>query len=93
MFIGIIRYTRPIEEVDRVMEAHREYLNRFFESGHFLSCGRLVPRTGGIILSRADSQEEMVWIFREDPFCREAVAEYEVIEYQPTRWADEFGDF
>lgn len=93
MFIATLKYTKPVEDVDRLLDAHREYIERYMESGHFTVCGRLVPRTGGVIMGRAENREEMLRILHEDPFYTGNVADYDLVEFQPTRWSNDFEGF
>jgi hypothetical protein len=46
-----------------------------------------VPLTGGLILARAESPEEVWKMLGEDPFHTSGSAEYEVLEFQPVRAA------
>jgi uncharacterized protein YciI len=57
--------------------------------GSFLASGRKVPRTGGVILARGASREEIETIINLDPFYRHHVAEYEIIEFSPTMSVNE----
>lgn len=84
MFLILLRYTKPLEQVDRLLDEHRAFLERQYAEGAFLLSGRKEPRTGGVILARAESQDEIERILKEDPFYRENVAEYSVIEFVPT---------
>ncbi|MCD7963124.1 MAG: YciI family protein [Rikenellaceae bacterium] len=59
MFIISLQYTKPIEDVEKVLPEHIEYLDRYFDSGVFFCAGRKIPRTGGIIIGEAGSMEEM----------------------------------
>jgi len=52
LFALILTYIKPLEEVDRLGEAHRAYLNRYYEQGNFLTSGAQKPRVGGFILAR-----------------------------------------
>lgn len=88
MFIILLTYTKPVEEVDRLLPDHVAFLDKYFATGHFLTAGRRNPRTGGVILCRAESRDEAERIAAEDPF--QAVADYEVIEFIPTRYSKEF---
>jgi len=83
MFILLLHYVKPLTEVDRWLTEHREFLDRHYASGHFLISGRQEPRTGGVIVARAGSRAEIEAIAQEDPFSREGVARYEVIEFTP----------
>jgi uncharacterized protein YciI len=87
MFVLLARYTRPPEEVDRLLDAHRAWITRHSEAGRILLTARQVPLTGGLILARGESPEEMWEMVREDPFHASGMAEYEVLEFQPVRVA------
>jgi uncharacterized protein YciI len=87
VFVLIARYTRPAEEVDRMLDDHKAWIMRNSEAGRILLTARQVPLTGGLILARGDSVEQMWEMIREDPFHRSGAAEYEVLEYQPVRAA------
>lgn len=50
-------------------------------------------RSGGIILCKADNLDEVKLIISEDPFNVEKIADYEIIEFEPTKYADEFKSF
>ena len=40
IYIAILTYIRPLEEIDRHVEAHIEWLRRHYEDGTFLLSGR-----------------------------------------------------
>jgi len=91
-FVLSLSYIRPIEEVDRLMDAHVNYLKSGYAHGHFLLSGRKEPRTGGIILARTSSQEALQNIITQDPFLKEGVATYEITEFLPSRSIDELAE-
>lgn len=84
MFVILLNYIKPLSEVDRFVGEHREFLERYYASGHFLLSGRKEPRTGGVILAKADTRAQIESIVLNDPFNREQVAEYEIIEFLPS---------
>lgn len=88
MYLVFLSYTHPIEEVNRLLEPHIEWLNRYFASGDFISAGRKDPRTGGIIMVKEMDRPRLDAILAEDPF--QAVAQYEVTKVNITRAAAEF---
>lgn len=88
MFIISLNYIKPLEEVDTLLEEHVEYLKEQYRLGSFLASGRKTPRTGGVILARAVSREEIETIITLDPFYRHGVAEYEITEFSPTMTVD-----
>jgi len=68
MFVILLSYIKPLSEVDRFVGEHREFLERYYTSGHFLLSGRKEPRTGGVILSMAETRAEIESIVLNDPF-------------------------
>jgi uncharacterized protein YciI len=84
VFVILLSYIKPLSEVDRFVGEHREFLERYYASGHFLLSGRKDPRTGGVILSKAETRAEIESIVLNDPFNREHIAEYEIIEFLPS---------
>jgi uncharacterized protein YciI len=84
MFVILLKYIKPLSEVDRFVAEHREFLERYYASGHFLLSGRMEPRTGGVILSKSETRAEIESIVLSDPFNREQIAEYEIIEFLPS---------
>jgi len=90
MFIIEITFTKPLDEVDKHLEDHRSYLKRYYSSNHFITSGRKVPRTGGIILCKASSMDQVNNIITEDPFFKTSVAQYKVIEFTPSLWQPGF---
>lgn len=78
-----LSYIADISEIDRFMDAHREFLRRRYDAGVFLASGRKEPRTGGIIIAagRRDNVEQVV---AEDPFSVHRVAKYAITEFLPT---------
>ncbi|WP_086480268.1 YciI family protein [Oceanospirillum sanctuarii] len=85
MFIISLSYQVPLDEVDRFIPEHIEYLNEQYSKGHFILSGRKEPRTGGVIIAKVDSREMLNDILAQDPFHREGLASYEVTEVIPTK--------
>lgn len=52
MFIVNLTYIKPLDEVEKFLEKHIDFLNQYYTKGHFIASGRKNPRTGGIILMR-----------------------------------------
>ncbi len=89
MFVVMLNYVKPLAEVDRLVPAHREYLERGYAAGWFLASGRKTPRTGGVILAQAADREELLARLHQDPFHQGGVAEYEVTEFTASLVAPE----
>ncbi len=84
MFIIQLTYTRPLTEVDQFLGEHKQFLKKYYDEGIFLLSGRKNPRTGGIILARAENMASIEKIIAEDPFNRNGLADYTIIEFLPT---------
>lgn len=84
MFLVLLTYLKPLSEVDLFVGEHREFLARQYADGVFQLSGRKEPRTGGLVLAKAASREHLDAILRQDPFHREQIADYQVIEFVPT---------
>ncbi|MCO6519862.1 MAG: YciI family protein [Snodgrassella sp.] len=93
MFIFKLTYRQPIEEVEKYLLAHIAYLQDHYDAGHFIASGRQVPRVGGVILCRASNKEAAEAILQEDPFYIHQIAEYEVIEFMPSKYVNGFEVF
>jgi uncharacterized protein YciI len=84
MFVVLLNYIKPLSEVDRFLGEHRDFLERYYASGNFLLSGRKEPRTGGVIFVVAGNRAEVEHMIQSDPFHREKIATYEIIEFLPT---------
>lgn len=84
MFLILLTYIRPLNEIDQAVADHRRFLERHYADGHFLLSGRQEPRTGGVILVKAKSRIEVEELIRQDPFLQEGLAKYEIIEFVPS---------
>ena len=82
MFIVTLTYTKPLAEIDRRMREHVAFLEECFRGGVFLAAGRQEPREGGIILAVSPSREDLDEVMRHDPFIRDAVASYGIVEFR-----------
>ena len=87
MFVILLTYTQPIEKIDACLVEHRQFLDRHYASGHLIASGPQVPRTGGVILARGLSRSDLEALLAQDPFQREQVATYEIIEFEPVKKA------
>jgi uncharacterized protein YciI len=81
MFFIDLKYTAPLEEIDAYMEVHLKHLNKYYDEKVFVVWGPKVPRTGGVILSFANSREQIERIITEDPFYQHKLAEFSITEF------------
>jgi uncharacterized protein YciI len=81
----VIRYRRPMEDVDVATPAHREYLAELKSGGILLASGPFEPRNGGAILCRLPDDDPAAFerIRDGDPFWQQGVANYELLHWKP----------
>lgn len=86
MFVVTLTNHVPIEEIERHLEAHRAFLDKYYAQGVFLASGPREPRTGGIIIvSGKVSLERLEVILDEDPFKQHDLARYDIIEFHAVK--------
>ena len=89
MFVIELVYTAPLAAIDAHMAAHVKFLKKHYAAGRFLVSGRKIPRDGGIILAVGDSRQQIEGIVAEDPFHRHGLAEFRIIEFRASQYADD----
>lgn len=93
MFVIHVNYVRPLDEIDKHLAAHVEFLKASYKEGVLVASGRRTPRDGGIILSKHTSREEAEAFTVKDPFFINKVAEYKIFEWTPTMKMESPEDF
>ena len=85
--LAIIRYRRPFDEIAPHVEEHRAYLKELKAQGLLLASGPFDPRTGGGVILRSPDGEDMGAALDRirdgDPFTRLALAQYEMLPWNP----------
>ena len=84
MFIAILTYKKPLSEVDRFLQAHREYLAKHYAAGDFIASGPQTRRVGGVIMIKAENRTVVDAIVAQAPFNINGIAEYQIVEFTPT---------
>lgn len=93
MFILNLTYIKSIVEVEKYLPAHIKFLDKYYDAEKFICSGRKMPRTGGIILCNAENINEVKSIINDDPFHKEKVANYEIVEFVPSKYTSNFKHF
>ncbi|QDG79638.1 GTP cyclohydrolase [Labrenzia sp. PHM005] len=88
MFVVDLTYVVPLDQVDPHLEPNRDFLKTNYEAGLFVASGPKKPRTGGIILAKAEIRDMIEAVLQQDPFKQEGLAEYVVTEFNPVMIAD-----
>ena len=93
MFIVSLSYKKDINEVEKFIEPHIQFLNKYYADKKFIFSGRKNPRTGGVILVRNVDKETLADIIRQDPFHQHGIADYDITEVIPTKYDGDFACF
>ncbi|KTC91368.1 YciI family protein [Fluoribacter dumoffii] len=93
MFVIQLTYLVPLSEVDKYLQAHREFLDYYYKQGLLLVSGPMKPRTGGIIIAATTDREYLESIFKKDPYYLAEIAEYQFIEFTPVNHRAELKEF
>ncbi len=89
MFIAILTYRKPLEEVDNFLQAHRDYLAEHYAAGDFIASGPQNPRIGGVIMINASCLHAVNSIIAQDPFSINGIADYKIVEFIPTMFVND----
>ncbi|MBW5445391.1 GTP cyclohydrolase [Cohnella sp. CFH 77786] len=86
MFLILLKYKASLDAVERYLPEHKAFLETYYGQGLFLLSGRKVPRNGGVILAAGSDRELVEETVRQDPFYKHEIADYEIVEFEPTGW-------
>jgi len=92
MFVIILSYTKPIEEIDILRPGHLEFLDKYYAKDIFLMSGRQTSLTGGVIIANAKSENEINLLIKEDPYHIHNVATYKIIEFDASKFNSKIGN-
>src|ERR1051325_8279708 len=80
----------PFEQRDpKLFRSHRQFLQQRYDKGRFLLSGPSIPPTGGVLIARARSLDELREFLAEEPFCKaklmrfSRIVEFEPVQHQP----------
>jgi uncharacterized protein YciI len=87
VFLIELTYKAPLARIDAHMKEHVVFLNKHYAAGHFVVSGRKIPRDGGIILAMGETREQIQAIVEDDPFVREGLADFRIVEFRASQRA------
>lgn len=94
MFVVILTYLKPIEEIEACTAEHRAWLDQHVRSGRLIATGPMVPRTGGVFLARGGgSKAALEALLRDDPFQVRGLVRCDVIEFAPGKYHPALAEF
>ncbi|HUX80002.1 MAG TPA: GrpB family protein [Alphaproteobacteria bacterium] len=93
MFLALLRYKVPREELDAHLPAHTAFLEEGYAKNDFIVSGRMMNDKGGVILSPITRRGEFEQLLKNDPFMVHDLADYEIISFDPSRFHPDFAPF
>ena len=81
-----LNYRFPLERMLQTVDRHRAYLRELHGKGKLVASGPFEPRTGGGLLLRTESEEELQALLAGDPFQQEGLVDTTI-----HRWAPNIG--
>ena len=85
MYLMISTYTVPLEEVDKLRDAHIAFLDEKQAEGIVVEAGRQDPPNGGVVILDVASEKEAFAVMADDPYVKANVGEYKAVGFTPTR--------
>jgi uncharacterized protein YciI len=93
MFIVKLIYKKSLEMVDQHLAVHRNFLEECYLKNALIVSGPLNPRTGGILVSQLNDREALMALIHSDPFYIKDIADYEILEFDPVKYHQNFAGF
>lgn len=85
MYLMISTYSVPLEEVDKLRDAHLAFLDEKEALGLVVSAGRQDPPRGGVVILDVPSEAEAFAVMADDPYVKGKVGEYRAVGFDPSR--------
>ena len=85
MVVITIKYIKPLEAIEALVAEHRKFLDDCYKKSQLICSGPLIPRVGGVLIANVASVDEAQEITNKDPFSINGAAEYQFIEFSPTK--------
>lgn len=83
LFVLLVQYTVPLEDIEANLAAHRSYLQTGYDKGFLLASGPRTPREGGVIIGKFANRAAAESFSKQDPFVQQNLAHYEILEFTP----------
>lgn len=88
MFLILLNYVKPVEEVDAVRPRHLEFLAQGFAEGRYVLAGRQVPPDGGVVIARGTDEAAVAELTERDPYVVSGAAEYRLVRFEASLTED-----
>jgi uncharacterized protein YciI len=85
-YVAISTFNNPLpvesEELNTIIQQHLSHLQKGFDEGWILFSGPKVGSGGGVIIMKAETQNEVDEYFAADPMKKAGVQNYEITEFK-----------
>jgi uncharacterized protein YciI len=93
MFIILLKYKKDLQIVDDYLGEHRAYLETGYQKDYLVVSGPFNPREGGVLVSQLKDRAQVEEFIANDPFKINDIAEYEILEFSPVKYHQNFASF
>ncbi|KZN54684.1 hypothetical protein N474_17395 [Pseudoalteromonas luteoviolacea CPMOR-2] len=83
MFLVDMNFVDLEKITPELTEQHKCYLAKQYEANTLMFGGRKVPRTGGILISMHDNEQQIKEVLASDPFVQSGAVTYAITEFVP----------
>jgi uncharacterized protein YciI len=90
LYIVVLTYIRPVEEVHAHLDTHRDWLVEYAKKGGIIVAGPLEDRSGGALLACCKDRTELDGMLAKDSFHVHRLVEYQVKAFAGALRADAF---
>jgi len=84
MIIAHLAYKAPLEEIDKYIFSHKEFINNLIKNKEVLVAGPYKPiRNGGVIIFFAKNEAAVTKLIKDDPFYFNNLVKYKLFNFDP----------
>jgi len=87
VYLMISKYSVPIEQVDKIRDAHLAFLDGLDAQGLVVTAGRQSPPVGGVVVLNVEDEARARELISQDPYVLAGFAEYAATGFLPSRGA------
>ncbi|MEU3273444.1 YciI family protein [Saccharomonospora sp. NPDC006951] len=89
MYVVLLTYTAPRQELDYVLPDHVKWVEKQYDHSYFIASGRRDLHLGEVMITRPMTRGKLDAVLATDPLVLAHYAHYEVVEFSATRTCPE----
>lgn len=93
MYLAILRYKVPREEVEPYIPEHISFLEEGYAKGNLIVSGCMLTNKGEMVLSPLTRRGDFDDFLSHDPFMKSGLVDYEIIAFNPSHFHPDFAPF